>query len=69
VATGGAAGALALVEPAALELAKLIGKILSEADDEFVDHFEGYFPAKESWTKGMAEYPGQGSILVLNRLE
>lgn len=69
VATGGAAGALALVEPAALELAKLIGKILAEADDEFVDYFEGYFPAKEPWTKGPAKYPGQGSTLVLNRLE
>ena len=59
VATGGAAGALALVEPAALELAKLVGKILAEADDEFVDYFEGYFPAKEPWTKGTAKYPGK----------
>jgi hypothetical protein len=69
VATGGAAGALALVEPAALELAKLIGKILARSNDEFVDYFEGYFPAKEPWIKGSARYPGQGSTLVLNRLE
>jgi len=68
VATGGVAGALALVEPAALELAKLIGQILAKAEDEFVDYFEGYFPAKEPWTKGAARYSGKGSTLVLNRL-
>jgi hypothetical protein len=67
-ATGGASGVLATVEPAALELAKLIGDILANSSDDFVDYFEGYFPASESWNASPAEYEGKGSTIVLNRL-
>jgi len=68
VATGGAAGAIALVEPAALELAKRIGGILKEAKDDAVDYFEGYFPASDPWAKGRETHQGNGSKIVLNRL-
>jgi hypothetical protein len=68
VATGGASGALALIEPAALELAKLIGEILAESADEAVDYFEGYFPASDPWRTGPDKHDGQGSTIVLNRL-
>jgi hypothetical protein len=68
VATGGAAGAIALIEPAALELAKRIGGILKEAKDDAVDYFEGYFPAADSWSEGRETHQGNGSKIVLNRL-
>ena len=68
IATGGAAGAIALIEPAALELAKRIGGILKEAKDDAVDYFEGYFPAADSWSEGRETHQGNGSKIVLNRL-
>jgi hypothetical protein len=67
-ATGGAAGAFALVEPAALELAKIIGEILAKSADESVDYFEGYFPATDPWPKDPGKYDGHGSTIVLNRM-
>ena len=68
VATGGASGALAIIEPAALELSKLIGEILAKSADDAVDYFEGYFPASDSWSTGPDKYEGHGSTIVLNRI-
>jgi hypothetical protein len=66
-ATGVASATVALVEQAALELAKAIGSVLQASSDDYVDFYEGYFPASASWTDGDAPYQGRASEIVLNR--
>jgi hypothetical protein len=66
-ATGVATATVALVEQAALELGRVIGDILKASSDDYVDFYEGYFPASESWADGQTAYKGHASEIVLNR--
>jgi hypothetical protein len=66
-ATGVASATVALVEQAALELAKVIGGVLQASSDDYVDFYEGYFPAAAPWTDGETAYQGRASEIVLNR--
>ena len=66
-ATGVASATVALVEQAALELAKVVGSVLLASSDDYVDFYEGYFPAIAPWTEGEVAYSGRASEIVLNR--
>jgi len=59
---------LGLVNAAAIELADAIGKILHANSDDYVDFYEGYYPASESWTSGDETYQGIASEISLTRL-
>ena len=52
----------------AIELASVVGKILEANDDDYVDFYEGYFPASETWTVGDETYTGHASEITLNRI-
>ncbi len=66
-ATGVATATVALVEQAALELGKAIGDILQASSDDYVDFYEGYFPASQPWTTRQTSSRGHASEIVLNR--
>jgi hypothetical protein len=66
-ATGVATTTIALVEQAALELGRVIGDILKASSDDYVDFYEGYFPASQPWTDGQMAYKGHASEIVLNK--
>lgn len=65
--TGVAGATVALVEKAALELAKIIGVILKANSNDYVDLFEGYYASDSDWNKGEDEYSGNSSKIVLNK--
>ncbi|PXX06374.1 hypothetical protein [Mycolicibacterium moriokaense] len=65
--TGVATATVALVEQAALELGKAVGDVLQASSDDYVDFYEGYFPAAEAWNHGDVAYPGRASEINLNR--
>ncbi len=67
MATGVASATVALVEQASLELAKVIGDVLKAISDDYVDFYEGYFPAAVPWTAGQTAYRGHASEIVLNQ--
>jgi hypothetical protein len=67
MATGVASATVALVEQASLELAKVIGDVLKAISDDYVDFYEGYFPAALPWTAGQTTYRGHASEIVLNQ--
>lgn len=66
-AAGIAPATVALVEQASLELARVIGVVLQASSDDYVDFYEGYFPATAPWTDGEELYGGRSSEIVLNR--
>jgi hypothetical protein len=66
-AAGVATATVALVEQAALQLAKTVGEVLKESSDNYVDFFEGYFPAASPWTNGKAVYSGTASEIALSQ--
>jgi hypothetical protein len=67
-AVGGVATAtVALVEQAALELAKAVGDVLKGSSDDYVDFYEGYFPSAEPWTHREVEYSGTASQITLSQ--
>jgi len=57
-----------LVKDAAIELADLIGKILQANSDDYVDFYEGYYPAAEEWVAGDETHQGYASEITLTRL-
>ncbi|MBC9729674.1 hypothetical protein [Streptomyces sp. TRM68367] len=61
------AATIALIEEAALKLGKVIGTALKAASDDYVDFYEGYFPASAPWTAGKETYKGIDSELELSR--
>jgi len=65
--TGVATATIALVEQAALELGKVVGDVLKASSDDYVDFYEGYFPASEPWTDGQSTYRGNASEIALSR--
>lgn len=67
MATGVAAATVALIERAALELAAAVGGVLEAGSDEYVDFYEGYFPATGPWDHGRSTYRGVDSEMTLSR--
>lgn len=65
--TGVTGATVTLVEEASLELAKIVGVVLKTVGDDYVDFYEGYFPASENWTPGNMAYRGTASRIVLSR--
>jgi len=66
-ATGVTTATISLVKDAAIELADAIGKILQANSDDYVDFYEGYYPASEPWTPGDEMHRGNASEIVLHR--
>ncbi|HEX3047505.1 MAG TPA: hypothetical protein VHY08_22325 [Bacillota bacterium] len=68
LATGAPGATIALVKNASLELMTLVGKILQANSDDYVDFYEGYFPANGAWSAGTEHYAGHASEIHLTRL-
>jgi hypothetical protein len=66
-ATGVTGATINLVKNAAIELTKSIGTILKTNGDDYVDFFEGYYPADMIWTTGPDKYAGNASELTLEK--
>lgn len=66
VATGATGATVAMVYEAARELTWAIGKILQANSDDYVDFYEGYFPAADPWEKQDAVYEGHASEITLS---
>lgn len=58
---------ITLIKEAALELTNIIGIVLGANGDEYVDLFEGYYPADDSWTIGTETHSGLGAEITLNK--
>jgi len=67
LATGATAATVSLVKDAVIELADAIGMILKANSDDYVDFYEGYYPAAEPWTSGDETYQGIASEISLTR--
>ncbi|MFD3928424.1 hypothetical protein [Streptomyces sp. NPDC058614] len=57
---------VALVENAALELGQVIGTVLQATSDDYVDFYEGYYPASTLWSPGEEVYQGANSEIALS---
>ena len=68
VATGATTATIDLVWKASLELAGAIGKVLQATSDDYVDYYEGYFPAADDWVPEKQAYSGHTSAITLQRL-
>jgi hypothetical protein len=68
VATGATTATISLVANASLELADVVGKILQASSDDYVDFYEGYFPASAPWTPETQSWQGHASEVSLRRL-
>lgn len=66
--TGVAGATMTVVAGAAGELAKTIGAILQANSDDYVDFYEGYYPAADSWGVGDETHQGHSSEITLTRL-
>jgi hypothetical protein len=67
LATGGTTLTIGLAKEAATELAKIIGTILQGAGDDFVDYFDGSYPASEPWAPPDDPCAGFASEIVLRK--
>ena len=68
LATGGTIATVNLIKDAAIELADAVGRILQANSDDYVDFYEGYYPAADAWTSGDEQYQGYASEISLTRL-
>ncbi len=68
LATGATTATIALIKDAAIELADALGKILQANSDDYVDFYEGYYPAADPWTAGEETHQGNASEIALTRL-
>jgi hypothetical protein len=68
LATGATTATIALIKDAAIELAYALGKILQANSDDYVDFYEGYYPAADPWTAGEEVHQGNASEIALTRL-
>ncbi len=57
------------IKNASFELADIIGDLLEKNADDYVDLFEGYYPASVDWTEGEESYTGYASEITLNRMK
>jgi hypothetical protein len=67
-ATGVTGAVITAAAAAAGELAKAIGAILQANSDDYVDFYEGYYPAADPWTTGDEVHQGYASEIALTRL-
>ena len=58
---------VSLVKDAAIELSDVVGKILQANSDDYVDFYEGYYPATQPWTPGDEAHQGNASEIELTR--
>jgi hypothetical protein len=56
---------VALIEQAALELGEAVGTALQAVSDDYVDFYEGYYPASTPWSVGKESYKGADSEITL----
>jgi hypothetical protein len=56
---------ITLVKDAALELAGVVATLLKADSDDFVDFFEGYYPAADAWPASDETHRGHASEIVL----
>jgi len=68
-ATGIEGATLGLIKDAALELATLVGGVLAANGDDYVDFFEGYYPASDPWPVGEERHAGEFCEIVLSRFQ
>ncbi len=68
MATGVTGATITAVATAAGELTKSIGAILRANSDDYVDFYEGYYPASDLWSAGDETYQGCASEITLTRL-
>ncbi|MGK3988617.1 hypothetical protein WME99_36575 [Sorangium sp. So ce136] len=66
--TGVSGATVALVAQAAAELAAAIGTVLQANSDDFVDFYEGYYPAEQPWRAGEERHEGASSAITLTRI-
>lgn len=64
--TGITGATITTTAAAADELAQCIGLILQANSDDYVDCFEGYYPASAPWKTGTVAYKGYASEITLN---
>jgi hypothetical protein len=57
-----------LIKDAVVELTGAVGKILQANSDDYVDFYEGYYPAADPWTGGDEAHKGYASDITLTRL-
>lgn len=67
-ATGLTTAALAGVQAAAVELTTLVGSVLADRSDKYVDYYEGYFSASKPWEPTDESYAGVGSQIMIRRI-
>lgn len=48
--------------------AETVGKVLQASSDDYVDYYEGYFPARDPWTPPTQSWRGHSSEIELTRL-
>jgi hypothetical protein len=53
---------------AAAELSELVGVSFKANSDDYVDFYEAYYPAEESWTAGEESRSAYASDAVLSRI-
>lgn len=68
LATGATGATTSLIKDAAIELADAIGKILQANSNDYVDFYEGYYPAADAWAQGDERHQGHASEISLTRL-
>lgn len=66
LATGVPAITVNMIKEASIELAKILGYIMTSNDNDYVDLFEGYFPSDLDWIVEEKTYCGQSSEITLN---
>jgi hypothetical protein len=57
-----------LVFQASLELSHVIGMVLKNNSDDYVDYYEGYYPVEQTWKAGDEKYSGHATEIVLQRI-
>ena len=68
IAAGTTAGTVAVIYKASVELSKLVGQILEDNENDYVEFFEGYYPVSEPWKQGIEQQRGQSAEIVLTHL-
>lgn len=69
LATATPAAAVTLATNASLELTGALGNVLKTSADQHLDLFQGTYDVTQPWQAGDDLYQGQGTEIVLSRLE
>jgi hypothetical protein len=68
VTTGVAGLTLGAIGGAAVELVGLVGGILKDRGDNYLDYYSGLYPADETWRRGEETHQTNVTSITLNRL-